>query len=563
MSLKILKSEIARFLSVSKPEVLSLRGDWGTGKTYGWKKFIREFSQHNSLPTKRYTYVSLFGVNSLQEFKFLLFQQSVQNSMIGQEASLTSFRTNAVDFSESLGRKSFTLLERLPFLKDFSSELRSLTFLSMTDTLICIDDLERKGNKLEIKDILGLISQLKEEKQCKIVLILNDGALEDQELKEFEKYREKVIDVELLFDPTVEECAEIAFEEQEIDNRLKPRILKLGIKNIRIIFRIKRLINLVLPHLGDFESEVSDQAVHSLCLLTWCYLADDKVSPNYQYVTKIGYRLMGVEDNDTSDAEKIWNGILQDYEFLFLDEFDLVLARVVERGYVIEDELIDVASTLNKQIQANKGDKSLEEAWRLYHDSFEDNQEEVIKTIFECFKANTKYVSPLNLNGTVSLLRELGRDDLADNCITHYVETRINDKKLFNLDDYAFAGDINDPKIIEEFNKVHVSLSLEKTLSETVADIAGKNGWGRKDIDVMANATEDDYYKLFKSEHGRHLHSYVNACLQFKRISNTSEKERSISEKAEAALRHIASESAINKRRVASYGIRIDKAVQR
>ena len=206
-------------------------------------------------------------------------------------------------------------------------------------------------------------------------------------------------------------------------------------------------MRLIAPYLSNLEPEVMDQAIHTLALLTWCYLSGDDVSPNYEYVIKSHLGLLGLEEKELTDDEKAWNAVLQDYGFLNVDEFDLILAEVVETGYVSEAKLTKPLETLNSQIIANKGDKSFQEAWRLYHDSFENNQDQVISLIYERFKENVKYISPLNLNGTVSLLRELGRGDLADDCIQHYVNER-NTPELFNLDRYPFRGDIKDTKII-------------------------------------------------------------------------------------------------------------------
>ena len=75
--------------------------------------------------------------------------------------------------------------------------------------IICFDDLERRGAGLSMNDVLGLASHLKEERKCKVVLILNDEKLEGDADKDFKRYLEKVIDTVMLFEPTVEECAEI------------------------------------------------------------------------------------------------------------------------------------------------------------------------------------------------------------------------------------------------------------------------------------------------------------------------------------------------------------------
>lgn len=340
-----------------------------------------------------------------------------------------------------------------------------------------------------------------------------------------------------------------------MDRQLKKRISQLGIKNIRIIFRIKRLVKLIAPYLQTSEPEVMNQTIHTLVLLTWCYLSGDDISPNYDFVKKSKLELLGLGEDKLSDKEKQWKALLQDYSFTSIDEFDLVLAEFVETGYVTPDNLENPLENLNSQILASKGNRSFEEAWRLYFDSFENNQDEVISNIYERYKENTKYISPLNLNGTVTLLRELGREDLADDCIHHYIMERKDQPEIFNLDRYTFAGEIKDQKIIEEFNKEYIKLAPQKSLRETIAGIAGKNGWNRKDIEIMSSASQEEYYQIFKNELGEHLHSFVKACLQFKNIGNTSEKEKMISTKAEAALKMIAAESRINKLRVARYGM--------
>ena len=154
MSLKVVKTEIERFLRTPEPEVLVVRGDWGTGKTFTWKRLLSEF-QKDDLPTKRYSYVSLFGVNTLEDFRFLLFQQCIANSTIGTEPSMQSFKENAGAFAESYGRKASRFLNRIPIISDFMGEVRSLAYLSISEALICIDDLERKGKDLDAREILG------------------------------------------------------------------------------------------------------------------------------------------------------------------------------------------------------------------------------------------------------------------------------------------------------------------------------------------------------------------------------------------------------------------------
>jgi hypothetical protein len=61
-STKLLRQQIERFLASNEPEVLSIRGKWGAGKTYAWNRFLLHARDDDAIALKNYAYVSLFGV---------------------------------------------------------------------------------------------------------------------------------------------------------------------------------------------------------------------------------------------------------------------------------------------------------------------------------------------------------------------------------------------------------------------------------------------------------------------------------------------------------------------
>lgn len=86
MSTDDVKREIGLFLASEDSEVLCIRGNWGTGKTYSWRKMLPDASKDiKTLKRDRYSYVSLFGLNSLDELKRHLFHDTVGRSSIGKE----------------------------------------------------------------------------------------------------------------------------------------------------------------------------------------------------------------------------------------------------------------------------------------------------------------------------------------------------------------------------------------------------------------------------------------------------------------------------------------------
>jgi hypothetical protein len=107
--------------------------------------------------------------------------------------------------------------------------------LLIRNQLICIDDIERAGQGLDVADILGLVSSLRERRGCKIVLLLNEDGLGTQASKTFRTHLEKAVDQAVRFEPTPEESAAAALDGQgAADQLLRDNVIKLGITNIRV-----------------------------------------------------------------------------------------------------------------------------------------------------------------------------------------------------------------------------------------------------------------------------------------------------------------------------------------
>jgi hypothetical protein len=309
MSIDIIKTQIDTFLKTSTPEVLAIKGSWGVGKTFSWKKFLLKAKKLNHLKLDRYTYVSLFGINSLDQLKYSLFENVIKKDIIGSDPSIETFKENTAGLAESFGRKILSLFSSSSLVKGFSPAIESLSFLSLNKTLICIDDLERKGKDLSIKDILGLISLLKEQKKCKIVLLLNDG---EEGLDDYRKYREKVIDIELKFSPTSKECVDIAFDGEGYEiNAVKELTQKLDIKNIRVLKKTERIVKNVTPLLNGYDDKLKYNVIHSLVLFSWCFYCKSDGAPPLEFVTKSGYSSLGLgKHDDKNELEKSWQAIV-------------------------------------------------------------------------------------------------------------------------------------------------------------------------------------------------------------------------------------------------------------
>jgi len=559
MSIEIIENQIGRFLASEAPEVMSIKGAWGVGKTYAWNKYLGHAKNQNKVALKKYSYVSLFGINSLDDLKFSIFENMVDRRSIGRKPTVESFKTNTTDLLKSLGKKSLPIISSGTSLDHYPSMINSLLFLSLEKTIICIDDFERKGNSIEAQDILGLITQLKEQKKCKVVLILNDESLSKDSSIDYIKLREKVIDTELRFAPTAEDCVEIALDGEKIARQLGENIVKLKINNIRIIKKIEKLSALLVPLLKIYEDEVLSQALRTLTLLSWCYYGQANNTPDYSFVVSRNGAFGDLDDEIVlSTQQQNWCAILRNYDNYSTDDFDLQIAGLVENGYVDEKRLLAEATVLNGKVLAARSEDSFQNAWRKFNESFADDAKEVIACLSDSFNNNAKYISPANLDGTARLLRYLGKDQLATKIIHLYIEKRESEIELFNLETSSFSGEIKDPEVIAKFSEKYESLRARQTLPD-ICDFLLDNDSSCEEEEIqLSRATTAEYVKLFKSQQGTRLSQYIDLCLKFGRQGGMAEHQQLISEKASAALKIIGNESKLNASRVRRFGIKVD-----
>ena len=116
MSVKLVNDEIAKFLSRPNAEVLCIRGKWGVGKTYTWDKQISAAQIAKAVKLPRYSYVSLFGINSLNELKFAIFENVITLSEGVKSADLETL--DAYISKVGSWRKLTRIVQSIPLVKN-------------------------------------------------------------------------------------------------------------------------------------------------------------------------------------------------------------------------------------------------------------------------------------------------------------------------------------------------------------------------------------------------------------------------------------------------------------
>jgi hypothetical protein len=556
MSLELVRREIADFVAGKDPAVLCLRGPWGVGKTYSWDSILHDKAGTNDVGLNSYAYVSLFGVNSLDALKAAVFENTVstkQKNLIADETTVAALLGKLT----AKGRPWARFVENAPIVKSWVPPglTAALTFLSVSKTLVCFDDLERRGKGLDLTDVLGLASMLRDRRGCRIVLLLNEERLDDTDRATFYRYLEKVSDASLRFDPTSEEAVAIALTSSSpISKPAAERCRALGIRNIRVMKKIDRTVASLQTLAAGRDSRVLDMIARSGALFAWSHHQPDEAPPLAFLKT---YNTLVPTQGDQDSKIAAWSALLSAYGYTHTDELDLILMRGVENGYFDTTLLRDAISKLEENLTAADSDASFQEAWDLYHDSFENNGEEVLNAIEAAFRSGVTRITPTNLNGTVSLFKQLGQSQRASALLKLYMEARATEpRRFFNLDEYAFRDNITEQEVIDAFAEKAASVPEERDFAELLVKL--RHGWSQEDIDALAALSEDEYERIFRAAKGQDLRQILAGALSFDSVVNATPEMKEIPRRARVALQRIAAQSLINARRVARWGVSVD-----
>ncbi len=158
---------IANLLNNNSKKCLAINGTWGIGKTYLWKQVEKKLSEVDK--DKKVVYIDLFGKES---YKQIL--EEIVVSLHGDYNKIT--------------KTTFKGLEGL--VKGISGGLINInsdtifSFLKKEDfnnIIVCFDNIERRSDNLSLKEILGLVNLLKEDKECNVVMIFHEDELKEQD----------------------------------------------------------------------------------------------------------------------------------------------------------------------------------------------------------------------------------------------------------------------------------------------------------------------------------------------------------------------------------------------
>ena len=234
------EKRILKLIDTGSPCAIALTGEWGVGKTHLWKNF--RDNNRKIFSGKKYAYVSLFGLDSLESLK-LAIATEVQTETENDSPLNIDVSRHFKKLFGFVGGGNIGASGDMRFGINIGNKLvTNIIMAHLKNTLVCLDDIERKSDGLPMSEIMGLVNYLKNERKCQVLMIMHDEESDDKDY--FDKHKEKVFDDILMLNNSLSIIRNII-----VNNELLPTYESfyktLKVKNLRFYQRAQDMFKAI------------------------------------------------------------------------------------------------------------------------------------------------------------------------------------------------------------------------------------------------------------------------------------------------------------------------------
>jgi len=523
------KGRLKELLDRNEPMCIAIKGEWGVGKTYLLKEFL-----DNELKEEKHAYISLFGKYSLEDIKNDLGLQIVLKKVYNHKFIKTFFKGVKLSLGPLSVNVNVNIFDLIPKEK-------------LKDVIICFDEFERLSPNLEMKEVLGFISYLRENSNCRIILILNEEKVTEENEgahKVYNEYKEKLVDYEITLNPSVEENLEIATKEihnisQSFEEAIGEFAHLLNIKNIRIL---KRLVNAYkdfsfIENIDVLKNEdgyyVKRDFYRKLILLSYIAYKYNKTKNLKEVLKAISETLIQKFFSKSSDHEKdlkpdekeimeimenspvpLWKSFFtfeesEDVKYICeYIKYNLLTENIKNglRGFLIKEH--EIIKNMNI---TNEFEKLIEELKFNFLKEVSDVEKEILNLISESsnLKALISSQGIFSFINTLLFIKKITGNErffeVAKECFKEFVnlkkqelfryydDIKMHVNHLFDEDFRKYAKEILE-KEMEEARKANTAnISCEKVIN-VIGNIFQQSGWNKED-EFILNSLSKEFIK--------------------------------------------------------------------
>ena len=207
---------IKQYLKIETNYAVIMSGSYGIGKTYFFKNSLSPAITEISIPRdekKKYIpiHISLFGINSIEELQSQIFF-----------ALYPILKNRGLKLAAGIGKSIIRGIAQINGLGNIDNYIADINvsaneWINYDEIVLCFDDLDRKSDKINIKDIFGFVNTLVENHGAKILIIANEKTLQNDE-DYTSKLKEKVIGVSIQFNPDIDSVYDLIIKERYSSN---------------------------------------------------------------------------------------------------------------------------------------------------------------------------------------------------------------------------------------------------------------------------------------------------------------------------------------------------------
>ena len=243
---------IIRNIDKQSYKCILVDGAWGIGKSYVVEKALEDKKDRTCM-------VSLFGMDNVQQiYHEILYQLLLHTSNGGKIVEFLKDSFRILGNFDDRAKNVSAILE-----SHFSEEdmVNSITRKFDEGHIVVIDVLERCKESIELRDFFGVVEKLKSNNHIQVVLIANSEEVTDK--KDFEKYKEKVIDRTFTI---TENSRSVNWSKLGIQGNFADEICKKHpIKNLRTLQKAQNFYNDVKQYAESIHDEMFMNEVRLIC----------------------------------------------------------------------------------------------------------------------------------------------------------------------------------------------------------------------------------------------------------------------------------------------------------
>jgi hypothetical protein len=487
---------LEEFLANDTIQVLELKGDWGVGKTHFFQRFLAWAKYKDKLSKLgAYSYVSLFGSTSVSSLEASIF---ASHEPLGDKAGsrLMSASKPIKSFLDKLGQATMEL-GRARFAFGTASTLIDglIRKYYIKDFLICFDDIERMNKQMLPSAFLGLVSSLKEQHNCKIILIYNYEKLRSNKplQRAIEEYREKIIDREVSLRPTVEENMAIAWPCQMGRPSSFDHVFKNSTcVNIRVMRKARWAIDYFSRVLGDQWPNIQDSFQLAIVSLTVIYYSrKDLFSEPSSILADDFFKHLAAKSQlhvDQYEFIRVLGYTPAPHHNMILDFFRHGSVDINSyKGLLQANDVTERLSRFNHQC---------DEILNKFSSGFFVTHDELVKELLEFLQRHSGEISIGKAQNAINFLKGC-EVEVDPSLLEQSIQSHM--KREPQLNSYTLNFSMLPEPVREEIKRRYDARGSSRPISLLMQSLAGRNAWDPVDIKLLRERTESDWFQWMSS----------------------------------------------------------------